>query len=52
MLRVINVDKNTAFPPAVEGLKEEGRCHGEFGCVSANTSTTWRLPDSELVFYV
>jgi hypothetical protein len=37
-LRVINVDKNPAYPAAVEALKAEGTL-AEFVCGSANIST-------------
>ena len=40
--RVINVDKNPAFPPAVEALKDGGlSCHDASVYVSANISTMW-----------
>jgi len=39
--RVINVDKNPAFPPAVEALKAEGILLVASFCVNANTSTMW-----------
>ena len=35
--RVINVDKNPAYPAAVERLKVEGRCLAEFACGNAST---------------
>ena len=38
--RVINVDKNPAYPAAIRALKREGILPDECGCDSANTSTT------------
>jgi transposase, IS6 family len=37
--RVINVDKNPAYPAAVEALKAEGTLPAEFFCASASIST-------------
>jgi hypothetical protein len=37
--RVINVDKNPAYPAAVEALKAEGTLPAEFVCGNANIST-------------
>jgi transposase-like protein len=38
--RVINVDKNPAYPPAVEQLKEEGTSPAALNCDGVNISTT------------
>ena len=38
--RVINVDKNPAYPAAIRALKREGYCRAECGCDNASTSTT------------
>ena len=40
--RVINVDKNPAYPAAVEALKVEVLSSAEFFCASASIST-WTL---------
>ena len=39
--RVINVDKNPAYPAAVEALKEEGILPRRFGLRRASTLITW-----------
>jgi transposase-like protein len=37
--RVINVDKNPAYPAAVEALKAEVASRAEFACASVSIST-------------
>ena len=39
--RVINVDKNPAYPAAVEALKAKATSRAEFICASASTSIMW-----------
>ena len=38
--RVINVDKNPAYPAALRRCNVKAYCRGEYGCDNANISTT------------